>query len=109
MVESPACAAAYARQAQDRDLITWATEIKLRAERRVGELLWETAKTEQRQTAAKGRPEKASSRGDASVPTLKTLGITRDQSSDWQRLAALPAPEFERRLAAAAGRALTSH
>lgn len=91
--------AAYARQAKDRDMVTWATEIKLRAERRTGELLRETAASERRQT--QGRPEKTSSRGDV-FPKLEDLGISRNQSSDWQKLAAIPEGEFEKRLANAA-------
>ncbi len=78
-------------------MIAWVTEIKVRAERRAGEMLREMEKAEQRRTAAKGRP-KASTNGDAS-PTLKKLGVTRDQSSDWQRLTEIPEPEFERRRA----------
>lgn len=98
--------AAYARQAQDRDMIAWATEIKLRAERRTGELLRETSETDRRQ--GKGRPEKTSSNGDIFTPKrLRDLGITRDQSSDWQKLAAIPEPEFERRIQAAAGEPAT--
>jgi hypothetical protein len=30
-----------------------------------------------------------------SVPTLKSLGIPRDESSQWQRLAKIPAPVAE--------------
>jgi hypothetical protein len=37
----------------------------------------------------------------ASVPTLQSLGISRDQSSAWQQLAAIPESEFERRVSAA--------
>jgi hypothetical protein len=88
--------AAYARQAQDRDMILWATEIKLRAERRTGELLRETAKSGARH--ARG---KTSSRTEV-LPILKKMGISEDQSSDWQKLAAIPEPEFEKRLTHAA-------
>jgi protein gp37 len=90
----------YARQANDPQLIQWATEIKIRAERRTGELLKETAATGQRQTQARGGST-VSTRLDTVPPTLKDLGITRDQSSDWQKLAALPEKEFERRVEAA--------
>jgi hypothetical protein len=64
----------------------------LRAERRTGELLRDTAAVGQRQAKADGRPEKASSSNDTSRPTLRDLGITRDQFSDWQKLAAIPVP-----------------
>jgi hypothetical protein len=92
--------AAYARQAQDRDMIAWATEIKLRAERRGGELLLETANRKERQTV----PERGSGPANTTpLPTLKTLGITRHQSSDWQKLAAIPEKEFEHRIIQAKG------
>jgi hypothetical protein len=36
----------------------------------------------------------------ASPATLSDLGITQNQSSQWQKLAAVPEPEFEAALAA---------
>jgi len=92
--------AAYARQAQDRQLILHATEIKLRAERRTGELLTAAAEVGQRQT--KGKPA-VNGGGRPHLPTLRELKISPDQSKDWQKLAAIPEPEFERRIEAASG------
>jgi len=80
-------------------MVVWVTEIKLRAERRTGELLKETAKTEQRQ--AKGKPS-VNGGGRPHLPTLRDLKISPDQSKDWQKLAAIPEPEFEKRLEHAA-------
>jgi hypothetical protein len=78
-------------------LIGWATEIKVRAERRTGELLKVTAERGER--AGRGHPLKTSSNGDVSpAPTLRDLGISENQSSQWQKLAALPEKEFEQRL-----------
>jgi len=94
--------AAYARQAQDRDMIAWATEIKVRAERRTGELLRDSATSGQRRTSTNGRPAKAGSATPA-LPTLSSLKISEDQSKDWQKLAAIPDAEFERRIKAASG------
>jgi hypothetical protein len=94
----------YARQAKDRDMITWATEIKIRAERRVGQLLREMEKHPGLPGPGRGR-KTPSRNGDrvSGIPTLRQLHISPDQSSDWQRLAAIPEPEFEKRLAAASG------
>ena len=82
---------AYARQAKDTTLITQATEIRMRAERRAGELLIEMA----------ARSERRSVHGDQksglqlATPILADLGINKTQSSRWQRLAALPTDSFE--------------
>lgn len=72
--------AAYARQAKDKELVLWAGEIKVRAERRAGEML-ATAKVRGERNVGH-RPSKASH--DA---TLSGIGISRDQSSRWQQLA----------------------
>jgi N6-adenosine-specific RNA methylase IME4 len=92
----------YAHQAKDRSLIEDATEIRLRAERRAGELLVEMAKNK----GAAGGGIKDGPRGrvvrprDIS-PRLSDVGITKSQSSKWQRLAGLDAEAFELRVVAA--------
>lgn len=86
--------AAYARQAKDTDLIQKATEIKVRAERRCGELLRATAANGQRATKTSGPPRHVSN--DAThAATLAGMGLTRDESSRYQRLADMPAEHFE--------------
>ncbi len=62
--------AAYARQAKDTELIQHATEIKVRAERRCGELLRDSAKTGERARA--GRPKTSN---DATFSTLADMGL----------------------------------
>jgi hypothetical protein len=89
--------AAYARQAQDSELIQYATEIKVRAERRCGELL-RIAK-ESGELAPHGGDRKSESR---SQPTnLKDVGISGDQSSRWQQLASMSEEHFETAVATA--------
>lgn len=85
--------AAYARQAKDSELIQYATEIKVRAERRCGELL---ARTEKNRGAAT-----PSNDTRASTPTLREMGLTYDESSRYQQLAAMPADHFETAVATA--------
>lgn len=88
--------AAYARQAKDRDMIAWATELKVRAERRTGELLKEMEKH-----PGELKRGKVPSLPNGQHGKLKDLGISHRQSSQWQQLAAIPAQEFEKRLAVA--------
>ena len=82
---------AYAKQAKNTDLIVQATEARMRAERRAGELLIEMADRGERQKAgdADGR------RPQPSVPKLADLGINKTQSSRWQALAELDPASFE--------------
>lgn len=94
---------AYARQAKDTTLITQATDIRMRAERRAGELLIEMAE----------RKERDSGRGNrnpilklqAATPKLSDLGINKTQSSRWQALAALDQDHFEAKVESASKRA----
>ncbi len=88
--------AAYARQAKDEDMARWVAEIKARAEWRAGEMLAEMAERGERQTK-KG----VSSRNDTPLPKLNDLGVSRNQASDWQKIATIPEAKFERVLAAA--------
>lgn len=69
-------------------------EIKLRAERRAGELLGEMDKNEG------GRPAETSNivLPVSCAPTLSDLGITRMQSSRWQSIAQIPEQVFEKHL-----------
>jgi hypothetical protein len=88
--------AAYARQAKDTELIQYATEIKVRAERRCGELLSHMEKRDG------GDAMKARSNPSTEVPpTLADIGLTRDQSSRYQQLAAMPDDHFETAVATA--------
>jgi hypothetical protein len=81
-----------------------AAEIRIRATRRLGEILRET---ERARGAADGTPGPGRGRRQnaveaddtVSTPTLADLGITRDESSRAQRLAGLDPGALERRIA----------
>lgn len=83
----------YARLAGDLQLQNQACEIRIRAERRAGQLLLDMEKNPG--TRGAGRPRKDGSRitqsraSTANPPKLDEIGITKDQSSKWQRLALL--------------------
>lgn len=93
--------AAYARQAKDTELIQYATEIKVRAERRAGELL--AAMPKAQGVRFNGRAEDGSFRQshDDSAQTLAEVGVTPVQSSRWQSLAGMSEEHFETAVATA--------
>jgi len=76
------------RQAKESpEVIRKAEEIKLRAERRAGELLKETPKQ---------KPgEYKRSHAVTVTPTLAEIGITKNQSSKWQKIASITEEKFE--------------
>ena len=87
--------AAYARQAKDGTLIADATEIRARAERRLGELI-----AERRDSGGLhpgGRPSKP---GPADHPvSLSKSGIDKRLADRARKAAAMPPPAFEAALA----------
>lgn len=94
----------YAKAAQmGLEAQNHAAEIKLRAERRAGELLGEMDRQ------PRGRPEKTSPDVTFTVepiarPTLTDIGVTRMQSHRWQAVAAVPEPVFEQHVAEVRGK-----
>src|SRR5262245_35886581 len=85
----------YAQQARDVTLIAKATEIRLRAERRAGELLAEMKQRGERQKAGEASAGNSRTRRPLSTPKLSDIGVSKTQSSRWQKLAALDKDEFE--------------
>jgi hypothetical protein len=86
----------------DRELIEHATEIRMRAEIRAGELLREMEKNKGARSQLKGGVpvgDRAPKPPRDTVPTLKDLGVTKSQSSRWQKVAALPKDEQEEKIA----------
>lgn len=98
----------YAKQAKDRELIEHATEIRMRAEIRVGELLAEIEKNKGARGQLHGRDSSGGRKKippEDANPTLADLGITKTQSSHWQKLAALSESEQEAKIERAKHRA----
>lgn len=95
----------YARRAKNRDLELDAAEIRIRSERRLGEILRDYK--ERGQLRKGGRPSKAV--GPITLPpTLTECGIDRKLSMRSQRLARVPCDHFERQLASLRSRAANS-
>ena len=84
--------AVYARQAQNHEAEKLAAEIRLRAEIRAGELL---------KTVERAKPGQAGGGTDGKgvrpsvAPKLTDFGVSKEQSSQWQKLADVPKSERE--------------
>jgi hypothetical protein len=74
-------------------------EIRLRAERKAGEILAATEKAKWAPGPGRGKAGIPAGPAFTETPTLRDLGISKQQSSDWQRLADVPQEQFEAALA----------
>lgn len=98
-----AAAAFYAKErGYSQDLIDYAQEIMVRSERKAGEILADMPKNR----GARGQLTGRDSSGDyimespeeGESPRLSDIGVTPRQSMQWQQVAKIPEPEFERRI-----------
>lgn len=94
--DSAAALRAYAKQAKNKQLEIDAAEIRIRAERRVGELM--AAQRQSIGLSEGGRPKKTGSKSDPVSPTLTDAGIDKHLADRARKLAAVPAPEFEQQI-----------
>lgn len=85
-----------------------AAEIKLRAQRKAGEILSTMEKAQGKRTDLLTSSQPVTKYND--TPTLEELGIARNDSSRWQQIAAMPEQAFEEFIddAKAEGRELTT-
>jgi hypothetical protein len=72
-------------------------QIRLRAERKAGQLLAEMEKLRGARGTGSDQHKKVVGSSSATPPkTLKEVGITKDQSASWQKLGAM-SQDFQRR------------
>ena len=93
----------YYRKADDGlEIQNHAAEVKIRAERRAGELL--------RQIQRRQRGGDQKSKSQSGTLKLADLGINKNQSSRWQQIAQIPSESFERHIDSTkeSGKELTS-
>jgi hypothetical protein len=95
--DKSAAIAAAARVAKDKQLEIDASEIRIRAERRLGEMLREQKQGEGLNKGAAGSVVTGTHRDPVmdTTPTLASVGISKKLSSRAQSLAAIPVEDFE--------------
>jgi hypothetical protein len=91
---------AYAIQAQDKQMEIDASEIRIRAERRLGEMIRTQKETVGLATGGQPYQSKPTSTSKEPVerPTLSDVGISKKLSSRSQAIASIPEEEFEETL-----------
>lgn len=98
----------YAIQAKDTELSRHATEIRLRAERRLGELMAEQPKASGTRGQLKGRDSSGGTKTDPpekSAPTLVDQGIDKHLADRARKAAAMPEAKYEAKIARQVGMA----
>lgn len=97
---------AYARQAKDKQMEIDASEIRIRAERRLGEMIREQKETVglnrgggEPGIGRRGKECGATEEPHSYKPTLSDAGIDKKLSARSQQIAAIPEDEFESTLA----------
>lgn len=92
----------YAKQARDTDAERKACEIRLRAERKAGDLFKDMARTTPASAGAVGGNAKAGNVAPAAVAgaseyrtALESSGVTERTAQRWQELASVPVEQFE--------------
>ena len=93
--DKAAATQAYARMAKDRRLEVDAAEIRIRAERRLGEMLIEQKASG---NMAKGHKFAGGTQTEPPAVTLAEVGIDKKLSARAQKIAKVPLPEFESEL-----------
>jgi N6-adenosine-specific RNA methylase IME4 len=96
----------YARQAKDGELIAMATEIRRRAERRLGEIMAEERKAGR--LAKPPNPKRRVAKRPDDPPTLAKRGISKSLADRARKAAAIPEGEFEAHVAQTVEGAVTS-
>jgi N6-adenosine-specific RNA methylase IME4 len=96
----------YARQAKDGELIALATEIRRRAERRLGELIAESRKTGR--LAKPPNPKRRVAKKPDDPPTLAEQGISKSLADRARKAAAMLMEKFEAHVVHAVQRAVAS-
>ena len=95
---------AYAKLAKDRTLVERATELRLNAERRMGELLTAMEATGEKARQSPGRKRtkgNRSARSTDNLPTVADLGISKNEAARAKRLAEPPQEVFDAAVASA--------
>lgn len=86
---------AYAKQAKNREMEVQAAEIRIRAERRLGELMNAQGETVGKAAGQLRRGLKSNPRGESDPPTLAEAGIDKNLAHRARTLAAVPEKKFE--------------
>jgi phage N-6-adenine-methyltransferase len=98
--DKAAAMAHYAIQAKDTELSRMATEIRLRAERRLGELMSEMPKAKGNREPGTGSNQHKQARvSEKPTPTLADQGIDKNLADRARKAAAMPVDKYEAKIA----------